>query len=159
MSQRLDYAAQSPELFRKLGTFSHAVHSSSIEGAIIDLVNIRASQLNGCGFCLDMHVKEATIRGERALRLHHVAAWRESNLFSARERACLAWTDALTHLTAQGVADDVYERVRSQLSEQEIVDLTYAVMAINAWNRANVAFRTQPGSLDQAFGLDKAGLA
>ncbi|PTS81231.1 alkylhydroperoxidase, partial [Stenotrophomonas sp. HMWF023] len=85
--------------------------------------------------------------------------WRESNLFSARERACLAWTDALTHLPAQGVADDVYERVRGQLSEQEIVDLTYAVMAINAWNRANVAFRTQPGSLDQAFGLDKAGLA
>lgn len=158
MSQRLDYAAQSPELFKKLGTFSHAVHNGSIEAAIIDLVNIRASQLNGCGFCLDMHVKQATIGGERALRLHHLAAWRESNLFSPRERACLAWTDVLTHLPADGIADDLYARVRGQLSEQEIVDLTYAVMGINAWNRANVAFRTEPGTLDKAYGLDKAGL-
>lgn len=159
MSQRLDYAAQSPELFRKLGTFSHAVHNSAIEASIIHLVNIRASQLNGCGFCLDMHVKQAAISGERALRLHHLAAWRESNLFSPRERACLAWTDVLTHLPAQGVPDDLYERVRGQLSDQEIVDLTYAVMAINAWNRANVAFRTTPGTQDKAFGLDKAGLS
>ncbi|WP_303636877.1 carboxymuconolactone decarboxylase family protein [Stenotrophomonas tuberculopleuritidis] len=159
MSPRLDYAAQSPELFKKLGLFSHAAHSASIEAAIVDLVNIRASQLNGCGFCLDMHVKEATIRGERALRLHHLAAWRESTLFSPRERACLAWTEALTQLPAHGIADDLYARVRSQLSEQEIVDLTYAVMAINAWNRANIAFQTEPGTLDKAFGLDKAGLA
>jgi len=159
MTARLDYAAQGPELFKKLGLFSHAAHTASIEAGIIDLVNIRASQLNGCGFCLDMHVKEATIRGERALRLHHLAAWRESTLFSPRERASLAWTEVLTHLPAQGVPDDVYERVRGQLSEQEIVDLTYAVMAINAWNRANVAFRTVPGTLDKAFGLDKAGLA
>lgn len=106
-----------------------------------------------------MHVKEATIHGERALRLHHLAAWRESTLFSPRERACLAWTEVLTQLPTQGVPDDVYERVRGQLSEQEIVDLTYAVMAINAWNRANVAFRTPPGTLDKAFGLDKANLA
>lgn len=98
MTARLDYAAQSPELFKKLGVYSHAAHTASIEGAIIDLVNIRASQLNGCGFCLDMHVKEATLRGERPLRLHHLAAWRESTLFSPRERACLAWTEVLTQL-------------------------------------------------------------
>ncbi len=148
-----------PELFKKLGLYSHAAHTASIEGAIIDLVNIRASQLNGCGFCLDMHVKEATLRGERPLRLHHLAAWRESTLFSPRERACLAWTEVLTQLPAQGVPDELYARVRGQLSDQEMVDLTHAVMAINAWNRANVAFRTTPGTLDTAFGLDKAGLA
>ena len=105
-----------------------------------------------------MHVKEATLHGERPLRLHHIAAWRESNLFSPRERATLAWTEVLTQLPPQGVPDEIYERVRTQLSEQEIVDLTYAVMAINAWNRVNVAFRTEPGVLDKAFGLDKAGL-
>ncbi|GAB3064524.1 carboxymuconolactone decarboxylase family protein [Stenotrophomonas tumulicola] len=159
MTQRLDYAKQSPELFKKLAAFSQATHATSIEAPLHDLVNIRASQLNGCGFCLDMHVKEATIHGERPLRLHHIAAWRESNLFSPRERACLAWTEVMTQLPAQGVPDELYERVRTQLSEQEIIDLTYAVMAINAWNRANVAFRTEPGSLDKAFGLDKAGLA
>jgi AhpD family alkylhydroperoxidase len=159
MSQRLDYQQQSPELFKKFVEFSLQVKKSSIEPSILDLVNIRASQLNGCAFCVDMHVKEATLRGERPLRLHHVAIWRESTLFASRERAALAWTEALTQLPPQGVPDEVYERVRTQLSEKEVSDLTYAVMAINAWNRANVAFRSVPGSLDKAFGLDKANLA
>lgn len=159
MSQRLDYQQQSPELLKKFVEFSLLLKKSSIEPSILDLVNIRASQLNGCAFCVDMHVKEATMRGERALRLHHLAIWRESTLFAPRERAALAWTEVLTQLPPQGVPDDVYERVRTQLSEKEISDLTYAVMAINAWNRANVAFRSVPGSLDKAYGLDKAGLA
>jgi len=122
-------------------------------------VNIRASQVNGCTFCLDMHSKEATLRGERPLRMYHVAAWRESELFNPRERAALAWTEALTQLPPQGVPDDIYERVRAQFSEKELTDLTYAVMAINAWNRINVAFRPVPGAFDKAFGLDEAGLA
>ncbi|GAA0698360.1 carboxymuconolactone decarboxylase family protein [Dyella marensis] len=159
MSQRLNYQQQSPELFKKFADFSLALNHASIEAAIHDLVNIRASQLNGCTFCLDMHVKEATLHGERALRLYHVAAWRESTLFSPRERAALAWTEALTELPREGVADELYERVRTQLSEKEITDLTYLVMAINAWNRINVAFRPQPGAFDKAYGLDKAGLA
>lgn len=159
MSQRLDYQQQSPELLKKFVEFSLLLKKSSIEPSILDLVNIRASQLNGCAFCVDMHVKEATMRGERALRLHHLVIWRESTLFAPRERAALAWTEVLTQLPPQGVPDDVYERVRTQLSEKEISDLTYAVMAINAWNRANVAFRSVPGSLDKAYGLDKAGLA
>lgn len=159
MSQRLDYQQQSPELLKKFVEFSLLLKKSSIEASILDLINIRASQLNGCAFCVDMHVKEATMRGERALRLHHLAIWRESTLFAPRERAALAWTEVLTQLPPQGVPDDVYERVRTQLSEKEISDLTYAVMAINAWNRANVAFRSVPGSLDKAYGLDKAGLA
>jgi AhpD family alkylhydroperoxidase len=122
------------------------------------LVEIRASQINGCGFCLDMHVKQAKIHGETELRLYHVAIWRESNLFIPRERAALAWTEALTRLPEGGVPDEIYERVRGQLSEKEISDLTFVVMAINAWNRVNVGFKTVPGAADKAYGLDKAGL-
>lgn len=159
MTQRLDYQQQAPELFKKFVEFNMSLKKGSIEESIQDLVVIRASQINGCAFCVDMHIKQATIHGERPLRLHHLAAWRESTLFIPRERAALAWTEVLTQLPPQGVPDDVYERVRGQLSEKEIVELTYTVMAINAWNRINVAFRVVPGSQDKAFGLDKANLS
>lgn len=159
MTQRVDYQKQSPELFKKFLEFSQLTKDSVIEESIRDLVSIRASQLNGCAFCLDMHVKQATIHGERPLRLHHLASWRESTLFSPRERASLGWTEVLTRLPEQGVPDNVYELVRTQLSEKEISDLSFVVMAINAWNRVNVGFRTVPGAHDKAFGLDKAGLA
>ena len=159
MTQRIEYQKQSPELFKKFLEFSMALRHSTIEESIHDLVNIRASQINGCAFCLDMHVKEATIHGERPLRLHHIAIWRESTLFSPRERAALAWTEILTQLPAQGVPDDVYERVRTQLSEKELSDLTFLVMSINAWNRVNVGFQTVPGAFDKELGLDKSGLS
>jgi AhpD family alkylhydroperoxidase len=158
MTQRINYMQQSPELFKKFSEFSMRVKDSSIEETIIDLVDIRASQINGCAFCLDMHVKEATIHGDRPLRLHHVAVWRESTLFSPRERAALAWTEALTTLSPLGVSDEIYERVRTQLSEKELSDLTFAIMAINGWNRASVAFKAVPGSADKAYGLGKANL-
>ena len=158
MSQRINYMQQSPELFKKFLDFSSAEKHSAIEQSIRDLVAIRASQLNGCAFCLDMHVKEARIHGERELRLHHLAIWRESTLFEPRERAALAWTEILTRLPEQGVPNELYDRVRGQLSEKELSDLTFSVMAINAWNRVNVAFQTVPGSYDAAFGLDKAKL-
>ena len=159
MTQRIDYQQQSPELFKKFVEFNLMMKDSAIEESIRDLVSIRASQINGCSFCLDMHVKQATIHGERPLRLHHLASWRESTLFIPRERAALAWTEALTQLSPQGIPDDLYERVRGQLSEKELSDLTFAVMAINAWNRVNVGFRTVPGTYDKAFGLDKAKLS
>lgn len=159
MAQRLNYIQQSPELFKKFMDFSIALKSGAIEETIRDLVSIRASQLNGCAFCLDMHVKEARIHGERELRIHHLAVWRESTLFAPRERAALAWTEVLTQLPEHGVGDDTYDRVRTQFSEKELSDLTYEIMAINAWNRANIACRTVPGSADKAFGLDKANLA
>lgn len=159
MTQRLDHLQQAPELFKKFGEFSAQLRHGVIEPGIALLVSIRASQLNGCSFCVDMHVKQATLHGERPLRLHHIAAWRESTLFQPRERAALAWTEVLTQLPAQGVPDDVYERVRGQFDEKELTELTYHVMTINAWNRLNVAFRSVPGSLDKAFGLDKANLA
>ena len=156
MPQRIDYMKQSPELFKKFVAFNMAVKDGAIEESIADLVAIRASQMNGCGFCLDMHVKQAKIHGERELRLHHLASWRESSLFVPRERAALAWTEVLTRLPEQGVPDDIYEKVRTQFSEKEISDLTFHVMCINAWNRVNVGFKSVPGSADAAFGLDKA---
>ena len=155
---RLNYAAQSPELFKKLTDLSTTIRKGSIEASIIHLVEVRASQLNGCSFCLDMHVKEAKLHGERELRLYHVATWQESPLFEPRERAALAWTEALTKLPEGGVTDDLYERVSSQFSAKELSDLTFVVMVINAWNRAGVAFRSVPGSADKLYGLDKAGL-
>ncbi|ACB96356.1 carboxymuconolactone decarboxylase family protein [Beijerinckia indica] len=159
MIQRLNYAQQSPELFKKLSDLSVALKDSAIEQKIHDLVQIRASQINGCAFCLDMHVKEAKIHGESELRLYHIAIWRESNLFIPRERAALAWTEAVTKLPERGIPDELYERVRGQLSEKEISDLTFSIMIINSWNRASVAFKAVPGSADKLYGLDKAGLA
>lgn len=159
MNQRLNYAKLSPEMFQKLAELSGLVRHGVIEDRMIDLVQIRASQLNGCAFCLDMHVKEAKIHGERELRLYHVAIWKESPLFEPRERAALAWTEALTASLSEGVSDELYERVRGQFSEKELADLTFVIMTINAWNRAGVAFQATPGSADKMYGLDKAGLA
>ncbi|MBP1989623.1 carboxymuconolactone decarboxylase family protein [Paenibacillus eucommiae] len=158
MTQRINYMQQSPEFFNKLMEFSNAEKESAIEEGILDLVHIRASQINGCGFCLDMHVKQAKIHGESELRLYHISIWRESTLFLPRERAALAWTEILTKLPEHGVPDDVYDRVRGQLSEKEISDLTFSIMAINAWNRISIGFKSVPGSADAAFGLTKAGL-
>jgi AhpD family alkylhydroperoxidase len=156
---RVNYLHESPELVKALMALGNRLRESSIEEKIRDLVEIRASQMNGCAFCLDMHVKEAKIHGERELRLYHIAAWRESTLFAPRERAALAWTEALTKLPEQGVPDELFERVRGQLSEKEISDLTFSIILINAWNRINVGFKTVPGSSDAALGLDKAGLS
>lgn len=158
MTQRLNYAQLSPEHFKGLMAFSNEVKKGSVEQSILDLVDIRASQINGCTFCLDMHSKEARIHDERPLRLHHVAAWRDSTLFSPRERAALAWTEALTKLPDGGVPDDLFERVRGQFSDKELSDLTFQIMSINAWNRISIAVQAVPGSADKIFGLDKAGL-
>lgn len=158
MTQRLDYLQQAPELFRKYLEFSMVVKKCSIDETTQHLVNVRASQLNGCAFCVDMHVKQAKIHGERELRLHHLAIWRESPLFSERERAALEWTEILTAIPASGVPDEVYRRMLGQFSEKELTELTFCVMVINGWNRLNIPFRGVPGSKDQEFGLAKAGL-
>lgn len=156
---RLKFAEQSPELVKKLVDFSMAItQSGDIEPMLSHLVDIRASQMNGCAFCLDMHVKEARLHGERELRLHHVAIWRESPLFSPKERAALVLTEALTRIEPTGITDELYAEVCEHFSEKEFSTLVFRVMGINAWNRVNVAFRTTPGSGDKAFGLDKAGL-
>ncbi|RZJ02872.1 MAG: carboxymuconolactone decarboxylase family protein [Rubrivivax sp.] len=153
---RLDYTRLSAELFKKYLDFSMAFKMD--EGLAL-LVDIRASQLNGCAFCLDMHIKQAKIHGERELRLHHVAIWRESSLFTPKERAALAWTEALTRIAPEGISDAAYAETREQFPEDELSELTWRVAAINGWNRLNVAFRNTPGSKDKLFGLDKAGLS
>jgi AhpD family alkylhydroperoxidase len=159
MTRRLNATALAPELYKAYLTFSTTQKEKGVDVTLRDLVNIRASQINGCAFCLDMHVKEAKIHGERELRLHHVAIWRESPLFTPRERAALAWTEAVTVLGRDGVPDEVYEQARSQFSEKELVQLTFAVVTINGWNRLSIAFRNEPGSADAAMGLTKAGLS
>jgi AhpD family alkylhydroperoxidase len=155
---RLDYAKLSTPAVHALYALEKAVKALGVDPAIYDLVRIRASQLNGCIFCLDMHVKEATLRGERALRLHHLTAWRESALFSEKERAALEWTELLTRPGPNGVEDGDYEKARAQFSEKELSDLTLVISTINAWNRLGIAFRATPGSSDKMLGLDKAGL-
>ena len=159
MAQRLDYTKLSGGPFKKFFEFSNTLADTSLDPSLKDLVFLRVSQMNGCAFCVDMHVKEAKLHGERELRLYHVAIWRESPLFSSRERAALAWTEVLTRIPEHGVPDELYESVRREFSEKEISDLTFEIMAINGWNRANAAFRNVPGAMDKAYGLDKAGLA
>ena len=152
---RLDYFRQSADLSKKYLDFSMAFRMDKTLAVLID---IRASQLNGCAFCLDMHVKQAKLHGERELRLHHVAIWRESTLFTPKERAALAWTELLTHIPPEGISDAAYAEVREQFPDDELSELTWRVAAINGWNRMNVAVRNVPGSQDKMFGLDKAGL-
>ena len=156
---RLNHMQQSPELVKKLIDLGLAVAKSGhIDPKLGYLVDIRASQMNGCAFCLDMHVKEAKLHGERELRLYHVAIWRESPLFTPKERAALALTEALTRIAPEGVSDELYAEAREQFSDKELSTLIFRIMVINAWNRANVAVRTAPGTQDKAFGLDKAAL-
>lgn len=159
MSQRLDYYKSSPDAAKKFNELNMLLHKKPFLAEIGHLVTLRASQINGCAFCVDMHVKEAKIHGERELRLHHVAVWRESPLFSARERAVLEWTEALTRLDAHGVSDAIFNSVHAELSDEELADLSFLVVSINGWNRLSIAFRPVPGSADKIYGLEKAGLA
>ena len=159
MTQRLNAAALAPDFYKAYYAFSVALKKGVIGETLTDLIHIRVSQINGCAFCVDMHVKEATIHGERALRLHHLAIWRESPLFTPKERAMLAWAESVTRLGEHGVPDDVYEEARMHFNEKELVELTFIVMEINGWNRLSIAFRNQPGSMDAAMGLTAAGLS
>ena len=154
---RINYNQHSPELIKSLLEMSQKSAAGSLAPTLLDLVHIRASQVNGCAFCLDMHVKEAKIHGERDLRLYHIPIWRESPLFSDKERAALEWTEAVTKIS-EGISDDLYGKVREHLSEKEMSELTFAIGMINFWNRLNISSPTTPGSLDAMLGLTKAGL-
>jgi AhpD family alkylhydroperoxidase len=121
------------------------VQKAGLDRKLLDLVRMRASQINGCAYCLDMHSKDARANGETEQRLYGLEAWRETPYYSTRERAALEWTEALTLVSETHVPDDVYERVRAQFSEDELAHLSLAVVAINGWNRMNVAARTVPG--------------
>lgn len=131
MSQRLDYKEASPEAFDALIHIERVIHKSGLEASLLDLVKCRASQVNGCAWCLDMHTKDARARGETEQRLYLLPAWRDAPGYTERERAALAWTEAVTRITVQGVPDDVYAEARAHFSEKELVDLTLAIIAIN----------------------------
>lgn len=158
MSQRTNHHQTVPELSKKLVELSGAIGKSTVGKTILHLVDIRASQINGCAFCLDMHSKEAKIDGERELRLYHVAIWHESPLFNEKERAALELTEVLTKLPEGGVSDALYEKMRSQFTEVEVSELAFAISTINSWNRLQLLSRMVPGSFDKAWGLNKAGL-
>ena len=130
---------ETPKALRGLGA---AVKQSGLEASLIELVKIRASQINGCAFCLAMHTQEARAMGESDERMHLLSAWREAPVFSARERAALAWTEALTRIADAPVADAIYQEARAQLSDGELANLTTAIVTINAWNRFAISFRS-----------------
>ncbi len=121
------------------------VQSSGLEPALLDLIELRASQINGCAYCVDMHTKDARARGESEQRLYAVSVWRDAPFFTDRERAALAWTEAVTQVSLDHVPDPVYQSVRPFFPEKELVNLTMAIIAINGWNRLNVAFRREAG--------------
>lgn len=142
---RLDYAKELPEATRAMSELERVVELSTLEPKLRELVKLRASQLNGCGFCTDMHTKDAEAIGETAQRLHLVAVWREAPVYTERERAALAWTEALTRLPETGAPDEVYAEVERLFSPAEQVALTLAIVAINGWNRLSVGFRRPVG--------------
>ncbi|MDI2142657.1 MULTISPECIES: carboxymuconolactone decarboxylase family protein [unclassified Pseudomonas] len=144
MSPRLDYYSASPKAMKAMIALEALTSSLSIEAPLLHLIKIRASQLNGCAFCTDMHSVEARRAGETERRLYAIAVWRDSGFFNLRERAALAWTDAVTLLAESHVPDDVYEQARTQFNEGELVDLTMAVSTISSWNRLAVSFRQVP---------------
>jgi AhpD family alkylhydroperoxidase len=124
----------------------------AIEPPLRNLIKVRASQINGCAYCIDMHWKDARAKGESEQRLYGLSAWREAPYYSVRERAALAWTEELTLIAENHVSDKLYEQARRQFSEQELVDLTLAVVTINAWNRITISFRAEPGTYRAAPG-------
>jgi AhpD family alkylhydroperoxidase len=146
MEQRINVFEKGERAIKTMFAFSTYLAKSSIERKLIDLINFRVSQINGCAYCLDMHSKDLRHEGETEQRLYMLEAWRETPLYTDRERAALAWAEAVTLITEGHVPDEVFEAARKEFSEEELIDLTMAVIAINSWNRANVAFRTTAGN-------------
>ncbi|HKV98078.1 MAG TPA: carboxymuconolactone decarboxylase family protein [Gammaproteobacteria bacterium] len=144
MEQRLDYVKASAGAFKAMRDLQQYVETSGLEHSLMELVKMRASQINGCAHCLDMHSKDARAAGETEQRLYTLDAWRETPFYSPRERAALAWTEALTRIR-KGVSDELYAEVRKHFSEKEIVDLSLCIIAINGWNRLAIPFRTKVG--------------
>ena len=146
MSERIAYSKVTPEGYRAMAGLERYVRESGLEPSLLELVKLRASQINGCAYCIDMHWKDARARGESEQRLYGLMAWRESPYYTERERAALAWTEAVTLIADSHVPDDLYEQVRQYFNETELVNLTFALIAINGWNRLAISFRTEPGT-------------
>jgi AhpD family alkylhydroperoxidase len=148
MEPRIRYSEQAPDAVKGMLELEKYVHGSGLERSLYELVKTRASQINGCAYCLDMHTKDARKEGETEQRLYALSAWRETSFYTDRERAALAWTEALTLISENDVPDSLYEATRNHFDEKEIIALTMAIIAINGWNRLAISFRTVPGSYE-----------
>ena len=153
MPERLKYGKAFPEGIHALLNLGKVITSSGLEAPLLELVKTRASQLNGCAYCIDMHTKDARVAGESEQRLYALSAWRETPFFTSRERAALAWTEAVTNIQQGHVPDEVYEEARREFDEAQLVRLTLAITQINAWNRIAIAFRAEPGGYQPASHL------
>lgn len=150
MEQRINYRQVAPGAVQAQMGLENYVHQSSLEPSLLVLVKMRASQINGCAHCMEMHSADAMAGGEKAVRLFTLSAWRETPFFSERERAALAWAEAVTLVSTSHVEDEVYEEARHHFSEKELVDLTMAVIAINGWNRLAISLRATVGDYQPA---------
>jgi AhpD family alkylhydroperoxidase len=146
MQARLDIQKISPQAYQAMAGLETYVRNSGLEPGLLELVKLRGSQINGCAYCIDMHTKDARANGESEQRLYALSAWRETPFFTDRERAALAWTEAVTMISETHAPDDVYQEVRQHFSEPEFVNLTMAIVAINGWNRLALGFRIVPGT-------------
>ena len=146
MEARLDYTKASPEALKAMLQLEAVVRRGGIDPKLLELIKIRASQMNGCAYCIDMHTKDARIKGETEQRIYSLDAWRETPFFSEKAGAALAWTEALTNIQTGHAPDALYSELRKSFSEEEIVILTLAITTINAWNRIAIGFRMVPGS-------------
>lgn len=147
MTDRIDYGKESPDVLKAMLAMERAVHTLGLEESLIELVKIRASQLNGCAYCLDMHTIDARAEGESEQRITLLSVWHEAGeLFTEKERAALAWTEALTLIADSGASDEVYAQAAAQFTPAELANLTLAIIAINGWNRLGVGFKLQPGN-------------
>lgn len=146
MKARIDYGKVLPKSLKGLLELEKFVANSDLDHKIFELVKTRASQLNGCAYCLDMHTKDARKAGETEQRLYALSAWHETPFYTPKERAALAWTEVLTLIADNDVPDELYEEMRNHFSEEELITLTMAIIAINGWNRLAIAFKTVPGS-------------
>jgi len=146
MKSRFNYSQAAPGVYEAMGALVKYLESCGLEEGLINLIDLRASQINGCAYCLDMHWKDLVANGEKEQRLYSLDAWRECPYYSDRERAALAWTEAVTQVTDGHVSDAIYEEVRPHFSDKELADLTLAISTINAWNRLSIASRLEPGT-------------
>lgn len=159
MKPRIKIDAVAPEAYRAMAALGRYVQQSGIEQSLQELIKVRASQINGCAYCLDMHSKDARARGETEQRLYALSAWRETPFYTQRERAALAWAEAVTLVSRDQVPDETYAEVRRHFTEKEVVDLTMVIIVINAWNRLAISFRTVPGTYQPDESKQLAGAA
>lgn|SRR5690554_280124 len=146
MERRINYIDLAPDGVKGLLEIEKYIRHSGLDHSLLELVKLRSSQINGCAYCIDMHTKDARKRGESEQRLYTLSAWRETDFYSEKERAALEWTEAVTQISQHHICDELYDRVREQFSEKEIVDLTMAIIAINGWNRLAISFKSPAGS-------------